>query len=126
MFKKLVVGALAAGIGAASASTEGVDNIKNSAPIIRCTQIIKDDFSLINREREVSFEHVKKADMRVHMTNNTKGTLDWSLKDSKGNVIGKEERVLQIRTILFQKVNISLKLLAEMVVLDHSMQLLVL
>ncbi len=22
------------------------------------------------------------------MTNNTKGTLDWSLKDSKGNVIG--------------------------------------
>ncbi|MEM5659704.1 hypothetical protein AAHB50_30230 [Bacillus toyonensis] len=60
------------------------------------------------------------------MTNNTKGTLDWSLKDSKGNVIGKEERVLQIRTILFQKVNISLKLLAEMVVLDHSMQLLVL
>ncbi|MCS3599193.1 LCI family antimicrobial peptide [Bacillus toyonensis] len=132
MFKKLVVGALAAGIaltggiGAASASTEGVDNIKNSAPIIRRTQIIKDDFSLINREREVSFEHVKKADMRVHMTNNTKGTLDWSLKDSKGNVIGKEERVLQIRTILFQKVNISLKLLAEMVVLDHSMQLLVL
>ncbi|WP_269780352.1 LCI family antimicrobial peptide [Bacillus toyonensis] len=132
MFKKLVVGALAAGIaltggiGAASASTEGVDNIKNSAPIIRRTQIIKDDFSLINRERELSFEHVKKADMRVHMTNNTKGTLDWSLKDSKGNVIGKEERVLQIRTILFQKVNISLKLLAEMVVLDHSMQLLVL
>ncbi|MEM5659705.1 hypothetical protein AAHB50_30235 [Bacillus toyonensis] len=66
MFKKLVVGALAAGIaltggiGAASASTEGVDNIKNSAPIIRRTQIIKDDFSLINREREVSFEHVKK------------------------------------------------------------------
>ncbi|MGE1217789.1 hypothetical protein [Bacillus toyonensis] len=126
MFKKLVVGALAAGIGAASASTEGVDNIKNSAPIIRRTQIIKDDFSLINREREVSFEHVKKADMRVHMTNNTKGTLDWSLKDSKRNVIGKEERVLQIRTILFQKVNISLKLLAEMVVLDHSIQLLVL
>ncbi|MGX5508224.1 LCI family antimicrobial peptide [Bacillus toyonensis] len=132
MFKKLVVGALAAGIaltggiGAASASTKGVDNIKNSAPIIQRTQILKDDFSLINREREVSFEHVKKADMRVHMTNNTKGTLDWSLKDSKGNVIGKEERVLQIRTILFQKVNISLKLLAEMVVLDHSMQLLVL
>ncbi|PHB28480.1 hypothetical protein [Bacillus toyonensis] len=90
MFKKLVVGtlvtgiALTGGIGAASASTEGVDNNKNSAPIIQRTQILKDDFSLINGEREVSFEHVKKADMRVHMTNNTKGTLDWSLKDSKG------------------------------------------
>ena len=94
MFKKLVVGTLTTGIvltggiGAASASTEGVDNTKNSAPIIQRTQILKDDFSLINGEREVSFEHVKKADMRVHMTNNTKGTLDWSLKDSKGNVIG--------------------------------------
>ncbi|MEH7536422.1 hypothetical protein V7167_19740 [Bacillus toyonensis] len=92
MFKKLVVGTLVTGIaltgGIASASTEGVDNNKNSAPIIQRIQILKDDFSLINGEREVSFEHVKKADMRVHMTNNTKGTLDWSLKDSKGNVIG--------------------------------------
>ncbi|MES5956159.1 hypothetical protein QCI42_22785 [Bacillus fungorum] len=93
MFKKLVVGVLTTsivltgGIGAASASTEGIDNTKNSASIIQRTQILKDDFSLINGEREVSFEHVKEADMRVHMTNNTKGTLDWSLKDSQGNLI---------------------------------------
>ncbi|PIE96618.1 hypothetical protein [Bacillus fungorum] len=93
MFKKLVVGVLTTsivltgGIGAASASTEGIDNTKNSASIIQRTQILKDNFSLINGEREVSFEHVKEADMRVHMTNNTKGTLDWSLKDSQGNLI---------------------------------------
>ncbi|MES5869162.1 hypothetical protein [Bacillus cereus group sp. RP32] len=93
MFKKLVVGTLATGIaltggiGAASASTEGIDNTKNSAPIIQRTQILKDNFSLINGEREVSFVHVKDGNMRVHMTNNTKGTLDWSLKDSQDNTI---------------------------------------
>ncbi|MEC0038539.1 hypothetical protein FOC93_01465 (plasmid) [Bacillus cereus] len=49
MFKKLVVGplatgiALTGGIGAASASIEGVDNTKNSAPIIQRTQILKDN-----------------------------------------------------------------------------------
>ncbi|MGR3779476.1 hypothetical protein ACT1UG_28495 [Bacillus paramycoides] len=95
MFKKIVVGALVTsvaltgGIGAASASTESVDNTKNSAPIIQRAEILKDNFSLINGEREVSFEHTKKADMRVHMTNNTKGTLDWYLKDSKDNIIAK-------------------------------------
>lgn len=82
MFKKLVVGTLATGIaltggiGAASASTEGVDNTKNSAPIVQRPQILKDDFSLINGEREVSFEHVKKriwefiwqTILKVHLT----------------------------------------------------------
>ncbi|MEM5621811.1 hypothetical protein AAHB56_12645 [Bacillus thuringiensis] len=58
MFKKLVVGVLATGIaltggiGAASASTEGIDNTKNSAPIIQRTQILKDNFSLINGEEK--------------------------------------------------------------------------
>lgn len=68
--------------------------------------------------------------MRVHMTNNTKGTLDWSLKDSKGNVIGSGSlaagKGFTNTYNTLQKVNISLKLLTEMVVLDRSMQLLVL
>lgn len=100
MKKLLVIPVIAValtGIGASTsfASSENSNLTSQDSLQSKETRVIKSavisnkTYTLVNGERKVTFKHAKTADMRVHVTNKTTGTLDWYLKDSKGDLVDK-------------------------------------